>query len=80
MVDVAQDAIIREEDCGTSDGIIIRAFQDDGNVIETLEERLVGRITQEEVIDPRTGEVLVGLGKRLTKEVLKDFGNGDKRG
>jgi len=65
LVDVAQDAIIREEDCGTSDGIIIRVFQDDGNVIETLEERLVGRITQEEVIDPKTGEVLVGLGEEI---------------
>jgi len=71
LVDVAQDAIIREEDCGTSDGIIIRAFQDDGNVIETLEERLVGRITQEEVIDPRTGEVLVGLGEEIDERSAK---------
>jgi len=71
LVDVAQDAIIREEDCGTSDGIIIRAFQDDGNVIETLEERLVGRITQEEVIDPKTGEVLVGLGEEIDERSAK---------
>jgi len=71
LVDVAQDAIIREEDCGTSDGIIIRAFQDDGNVIETLEERLVGRITQEEVIDPKTGEVLVGLGEEIDEKNAK---------
>jgi len=71
LVDVAQDAIIREEDCGTSDGIIIRAFQDDGNIIETLEERLVGRITQEEVIDPRTGEVLVGLGEEIDERSAK---------
>ncbi|MCJ7656891.1 MAG: DNA-directed RNA polymerase subunit beta', partial [Candidatus Atribacteria bacterium] len=71
LVDVAQDAIIREEDCGTSDGIIIRAFQDDGNIIETLEERLVGRITQEELIDPKTGEVLVGLGKEIDEKGAK---------
>ena len=71
LVDVAQDAIIREEDCRTSDGIIIRAFQDDGNVIETLEERLVGRITQEEVIDPKTGEVLVGLGEEIDEKNAK---------
>jgi len=71
LVDVAQDAIIREEDCGTSDGIIIRAFQEDGNVIETLEERLVGRITQEEVIDPKTGEVLIGLGEEIDERSAK---------
>ena len=71
LVDVAQDAIIREEDCGTSDGIIIRAFQDDGNIIEILEERLVGRITQEEVIDPKTGEVLVGLGEEIDERSAK---------
>lgn len=71
LVDVAQDAIIREEDCGTSDGIIIRAFQDDGTVIETLEERLVGRITQEEVIDPKTSEVLVGLGEEIDEKSAK---------
>ena len=71
LVDVAQDAIIREEDCSTSDGIIIRAFQDDGNVIETLEERLVGRITQEEVIDSKTGEVLVELGEEIDEKSAK---------
>lgn len=71
LVDVAQDAIIREEDCGTSDGIIIRVFQEDGTVIETLEERLVGRITQEEVIDPKTGEVLVELGEEINEKSAK---------
>jgi len=71
LVDVAQDAIIREENCGTSDGIIIRAFQDDGNVIETLEERLVGRITQEEVVDPKTNEVLVELGEEINEKSAK---------
>jgi len=71
LVDVAQDAIIREDDCGTSDGIIIRAFQDDGNIIETLEERLVGRITQEEVIDSKSGEVLVELGEEIDEKSAK---------
>ena len=71
LVDVAQDAIIREDDCGTSDGIIIRAFQDDSNIIETLEERLVGRITQEEVIDSKSGEVLVELGEEIDEKSAK---------
>jgi len=71
LVDVAQDAIIREEDCGTNDGIIIRAFQEDGNIIETLEERLVGRIVQEDVIDPKTEKVLIKLGEEIDEEQTK---------
>ena len=71
LVDVAQDVIVREEDCGTTDGIIIRAFQDDGNVIETLSERLLGRIVQEEVIDPKTGKVIVKLGEEIDEEKAK---------
>ncbi|MEA1939947.1 MAG: DNA-directed RNA polymerase subunit beta' [Candidatus Caldatribacteriota bacterium] len=71
LVDVAQDAIIREEDCGTTEGIIIRAFQDDGNVIESLEERLVGRIVQEEVINPKTGKTLLEIGEEIDESLAK---------
>ena len=71
LVDVAQDAIIREEDCGTNDGIIIRAFQEDGNIIETLEERLIGRIVQEDVMDPKTEKILIKLGEEINEEQTK---------
>ena len=71
LVDVAQDAIIREKDCGTTDGITIRAFQEDGTIIETLEERLVGRITQEEVIDPKTGKIIIEMGEEINEEKAK---------
>ncbi|MGE5482508.1 MAG: DNA-directed RNA polymerase subunit beta' [Bacteroidota bacterium] len=60
LVDVSQDVIVREEDCGTKDGIPVRALLDEGNdVIEPLSERIAGRVTAAPVIDPRTGEELV---------------------
>jgi len=71
LVDVAQDVIVREIDCGTTDGIIVRAFQEDGNIIETLSERLVGRIVQEDIIDPKTGKVLAKLGEEIDEEKAK---------
>jgi len=71
LVDVAQDVIVRETDCGATDGIIIRAFQEDGNIIETLTERLVGRIVQEDVIDPKTGKILAKLGEEIDEEKAK---------
>ena len=71
LVDVAQDAIIREEDCGTTDGIMIRAFQEDGTIIETLEERLVGRIAQEEVVNAKTGKIIVKIGEEINEEMAK---------
>ncbi|MBE3576797.1 MAG: DNA-directed RNA polymerase subunit beta' [Limnochordales bacterium] len=59
LVDVAQDVIVREEDCGTTAGIPVRALVDEGgDVIEPLSERITGRMTAAPVIDPRTGEVL----------------------
>ena len=71
LVDVAQDVIVREEDCGTTDGIIVRAFQEDGNIIETLAERLVGRIAQEEVLHPKTREILIQIGEEIDEEKAK---------
>ncbi|MCZ2846304.1 MAG: DNA-directed RNA polymerase subunit beta', partial [Candidatus Bathyarchaeota archaeon] len=71
LVDVAQDAIIREENCGTTEGIIIRAFQEEGNIIETLEERLVGRIVQEEIVDSKTGKIILEIGEEIDEEQAK---------
>ena len=71
LVDVAQDVIVKEIDCGTTDGIIIRAFQENGNIIETLSERLVGRIVQEDIIDPKTGKILAKLGEEIDEEKAK---------
>jgi len=71
LVDVAQDVIVREQDCGTTDGIIIRAFEEDGNVIETLADRLVGRVAQEELVNPATGEVFIKIGEEIDEEMAK---------
>src|SRR5699024_850870 len=57
LVDVAQDVIIRETDCGTDRGLEIMAIKEGNEVIETLEERLLGRYTRKTVFDPRDGSV-----------------------
>ena len=59
LVDVAQDVIVREEDCGTDRGLEISAIREGNEIIESLEERLVGRYTQKSVMHPETGEVLL---------------------
>jgi DNA-directed RNA polymerase subunit beta' len=59
LVDVAQDCIIVEDDCGTERGITVRAVMDGGEVVSSLSERILGRTSQEDILDPATGEVLV---------------------
>jgi DNA-directed RNA polymerase subunit beta' len=59
LVDVAQDCIITEEDCGTIDGIYVSALMEGGEIIETAGERVLGRVALEDVQDPFTGEVLI---------------------
>ena len=58
LVDVSQEVIIREDDCGTSDGIVVSEIEEHGQVIETFAERVHGRFPAEDVVDPATGEVL----------------------
>jgi len=58
LVDVAQDVIIREEDCGTESGITVKEIRIDGELIESLHDRLVGRFSVKDVVHPETGEVL----------------------
>ncbi len=59
LVDVAQDVIISEDDCGTAVGLEVTAIKDGNHVLETLEERLVGRFLLNDFVDENTGEVLV---------------------
>ena len=58
LVDVSQEVIIREDDCGTTEGITVREIGENGQVIETFAERLKGRYPVGDVVDPETGEVL----------------------
>ena len=60
LVDVSQEVIIREDDCGTDDGITVSEIGENGQVIEPLVERLKGRYLAEDLVDAKTGEVLVG--------------------
>jgi DNA-directed RNA polymerase subunit beta' len=59
LVDVAQDCIIHEEDCGTERGLTVKPVMDGGETVASLSERILGRTTAEDVFDPATGKVLV---------------------
>ncbi len=67
LVDVAQDCIIVDEDCGTQRGLTVRAVMDGGEVVASLSERILGRTTAEDVTDPISGEVIVA-GNVLIEE------------
>jgi len=68
LVDVAQDVIVREDDCGTNVGIIAEEIKDGGESIEPLIERLIGRYTMEDVIHPETGEVIVAANQEILEQ------------
>ncbi len=77
LVDVSQEVIIHEEDCGTTDGIVVTAIKDGNEVIEPLEDRLLGRYTCKDVVDPATGEVIVEAGKMMDEaDIAKIMGAG----
>jgi DNA-directed RNA polymerase subunit beta' len=69
LVDVAQDVIVIEEDCGTSDGITVTAIMEGGDTLEPLRDRIVGRVSQEDVLDPLSEEKIVGVGDEITEEL-----------
>jgi DNA-directed RNA polymerase subunit beta' len=69
LVDVAQDVIVREDDCGTDRGILVRALTDGSEVIVKLEERLVGRYARKTVKHPETGEILVRENEMITEDI-----------
>lgn len=71
LVDVAQDIIVREEDCGTDKGIWVEEIRDGTEVIETLEERIIGRYAASDIVDEKTGEVIVRKNELITEEVAK---------
>jgi DNA-directed RNA polymerase subunit beta' len=69
LVDVAQDAIILEQDCGTTRGLTVRPVVEGGEVVSTLSERVLGRSAAEDVIDQNGGEVIVGAGELIDEEI-----------
>src|SRR5690606_3515362 len=71
LVDVAQDVIVREVDCGTAAGITVEEISDGGEVIESLADRIVGRVASEDHRHPETGEVIVGENEEITEEIAE---------
>ena len=71
LVDVAQDVIVREIDCGTTEGIYVSSITDGAEVIEPLHERLAGRVAAEDVKHPETGEVLVKYNELIDEKTAK---------
>ena len=70
LVDVAQDVVVTEDDCGTNQGLIATPLIEGGDVVQPLHERVLGRVTVEDVCDARTGEVVIPLGTLLDEALV----------
>lgn len=75
LVDVAQDVIVREDDCGTDRGLLIGAIKEGNEVIESLYDRLVGRFARKTVKHPETGEVLIRENELITEDIARAIEN-----
>jgi len=73
LVDVSQDVIINEEDCGTLRGLIATAIKKNEEVVESLYERMLGRTTVHNVFHPLTGELIVEAGQEITEDLAKQI-------
>ena len=69
LVDVSQDVIITEEDCGTLRGLVATAIKNNEDVVESLYERILGRTTVHDIYNPLTGELIISAGEEITEEV-----------
>ncbi|HEY7447774.1 MAG TPA: DNA-directed RNA polymerase subunit beta', partial [Vicinamibacterales bacterium] len=73
LVDVAQDVIIAEQDCGTLDGIEARAIVEGGEIIEPLRDRIVGRVTLERLMDPFNNEIILDANGEITEDLASEI-------
>jgi DNA-directed RNA polymerase subunit beta' len=74
LVDVSQDVIVREDDCGTDEGIHVEAIGVKGkNAVEKLSERCIGRFTAEDIINPETDEVIIEKNKMIDKKIMAEI-------
>ena len=73
LVDVSQDVIIAENDCGTMDGIEVEALLEAGEIIQRLGDRILGRTAQEDIVDPVTGEVIVPMGAEINEKKVVEI-------
>ena len=75
LVDVSHDVIINEEDCGTLRGLVCTALKNGDEVVSSLSERILGRVSVHDIIHPTTGELLVAAGEEITESVAKAIEN-----
>ncbi len=71
LVDVAQDVVINEEDCGTLRGIAISALKDNEDIVEPLYDRILGRTSLHDIYHPETDALIVSAGKQITEDIAK---------
>ncbi|HNW69003.1 MAG TPA: DNA-directed RNA polymerase subunit beta' [Bacteroidales bacterium] len=69
LVDVTQDVIISEQDCGTLRGLTISALKKNEDIVETLHDRILGRVTLHDIYHPQTGELIIKAGEELTEDI-----------
>ena len=69
LVDVSQDIIVREHDCGTHEGLIVYDIKDGNQIIEKMQERIIGRYVVNDVYDPNTKELIVDTNTMITEEI-----------
>ena len=75
LVDVSHSVIVREHDCGTDEGVEVRAFTDGKEVIEPLKQRIVGRTALVDIVDPNTGEVIVEQNEEILEDAAERIEN-----
>ncbi len=75
LVDVAQDVIVTEYDCGTLDGIEMTPLYENGELVEHLKDRILGRVAAEDIIHPDTGEIIVYRNQEITEELAEAVEN-----
>ncbi|MDR5693970.1 MAG: DNA-directed RNA polymerase subunit beta' [Armatimonadota bacterium] len=73
LVDVAQDVIVREEDCKTTEGIVLEAIKEGDEIVVPLKDRIVGRVAVEDIVVPRSKKVLVRAGEEITEELAEQI-------
>jgi len=71
LVDVAQDVIVTEDDCGTLRGITVSALKDNEDIVEPLAERILGRVSLHDIYDPLTDELIVSSGEEITEAIAE---------
>jgi DNA-directed RNA polymerase subunit beta' len=71
LVDVSQDVVVNEADCGTLRGNVVTALKDNEDIVEPLSERILGRVTVHDIFDPLTEELIVAANTEIDEEIAK---------